>query len=179
MLKITIPKTEVYNEELNEFINVPETNLSLEHSLVSISKWESKFCKSFFIKDNKTDEELYYYIQCMTINNNVDPNVYKALSLDNLREIKAYIEAPMTATTFHTLPQSPSREIITSELIYYSMIAEGIPFECQKWHINRLLTLIKVCSIKNTPPKKMSKNSIAAQYKALNASRRAALGTKG
>ena len=179
MLKITIPKTEAYNEALNEFIDVPETNLSLEHSLVSISKWESKFCKPFFGKEDKTDEELMYYVQCMTINNNVDPDVYKALSLDNLKDIKAYIEAPMTATTFNKMNNRPSREIITSELIYYSMIAEGIPFECQKWHINRLLTLIRVCAIKNTPSKKMGKSEIASQYRALNASRRAALGTKG
>lgn len=179
MLKITIPKTEAYNEELNEFLNVPETNLSLEHSLVSISKWESKFCKPFFSKDNKTTEELLYYIQCMTINNNVDPDAYKALSQQNLLDIKAYIEAPMTATTFNSPLGAGSRDVITSELIYYSMIAEGIPFECQKWHINRLLTLIRICAIKNTPPKKMSKNNVMSQYKALNASRRAALGTKG
>lgn len=179
MLKITIPKSEIYNEELNEFVNIPETNLSLEHSLVSISKWESKYCKPFFSKDDKTSEELMYYVQCMTINNNVNPEVYKALNYDNLNDIKAYIEAPMTATTFNSLQNGRSRDVITSEIIYYSMIAEGIPFECQKWHINRLLTLIKVCSLKNTPPKKMSKNSIMSQYKALNASRRAALGTKG
>ena len=179
MLKITIPKTETYNEKLNEFIDVPETTLSLEHSLVSISKWESKYCKPFFSNENKSVEELLYYVQCMTINNNIDPNVYKALSQQNLLDIKEYIEAPMTATTFNKNVGGHSREIITSELIYYSMIAEGIPFECQKWHINRLLTLIKVCALKNTPPKKMSKNSIMSQYKALNASRRAALGTKG
>ena len=180
MLKITVPESEVYLPSTNEFVQIKETNLQLEHSLVSISKWESKFCKPFMSKDPKTTEELLYYIKCMTINPNVDSNCYLGLTESNIKDIKNYIQSPMTATTFSKHGSStPSREIVTSELIYYYMIALGIPFECQKWHINRLMTLIKVCNIKNSPPKKMSKSAIMAQNRELNAARRNALHTRG
>lgn len=179
MLKITIPSSRLYNEDTNEFINVPETSLKLEHSLVSISKWESKFCKSFFYTKEKTKEELLEYIKCMTINDNVNADVYYGLTSSNIKDIKNYIDSPMTATTIRELSKAPSREIITSEILYYDMIAFGIPFECQKWHINRLITLIRVCNAKNGTQRKMSKAEQMAQYKALNASRRAALNSKG
>lgn len=182
MLKIVIPATELWDEARGMILPIKATTLQLEHSLVSLSKWESKWCKPFFVKDNKTYEETIDYIKCMTLTQNVDPNVYRALTRDNIERINKYIEAPMTATTFNNLNpggSSTNRDVITSELIYYWMIALNIPFECQKWHINRLLTLIRVCEIKNTPPKKMSQRSIISQYAALNEARKRKLHTKG
>ena len=181
MLQITIPANELWDESKEEFIQVKETTLELEHSLVSLSKWESKWCKPFLTKNNKSDEEMLDYIRCMTITPKVKPEIYYALTRDNITQINDYINAPMTATWFSDDKQKRgSREIITSEIIYYWMIALNIPFECKKWHLNRLLTLIKVCNIKNDPnPKKMSKKSIMSRNAALNAARRKQFETKG
>lgn len=172
MLKLTVPAIEMFNEKTQEFVYTDETTLILEHSLVSLSKWESKWNKPFLSKDDKTMEETIDYIKCMTITQNVDPLVYFRLTDDNIKTINDYIEAPMTATTFSNLNNNPSREIVTSELIYYWMISLNIPMECQKWHLNRLLTLIRVCNVKNTPPKKMSRKDIMSRNAALNAARR-------
>jgi oligoribonuclease NrnB/cAMP/cGMP phosphodiesterase (DHH superfamily) len=180
MLRITIPAVEQWDEAKQEFIYTKEQTLSLEHSLVSLSKWESKWCKAFLTKDEKTFEETLDYIKCMTLTQNVDPEVYNYLTNGNIKEINEYIEAPMTATYFSDEKTSKiSREQVTAELIYYWMIALNIPFECQKWHLNRLLTLIKVCNIKNQPPKKRSKKDIMSRNAALNAARRKQLNTKG
>lgn len=180
MLQITIPAVELFDERINEFISTKEQTLQLEHSLVSLDKWESKWCKPFLSKQDKTPEELLDYVKCMTITQNVDPNVYQFLTDDNLREINSYIEAPMTATTFSDDKNAKkNREIITAELIYYWMIALNIPFECRKWHLNKLLTLVKVCNIKNQPPKKTSKKDLLARNAALNAARRKQLNTSG
>ena len=180
MLRITIPAVEQWDEAKQEFIYTKEQTLSLEHSLVSLSKWESKWCKAFLTKDEKTFEETLDYIKCMTLTQNVDPEVYNYLTNGNIKEINEYIEAPMTATYFSDEKTSKiSREQVTAELIYYWMIAFNIPFECQKWHLNRLLTLIKVCNIKNQPPKKRSKKDIMSRNAALNAARRKRLNTKG
>jgi len=180
MLQITIPAVELWDERKQEFITTKEQTLQLEHSLVSISKWESKWCKPFLSKQEKTFEETLDYIKCMTITPNVDPEVYNYLTNENIEEINNYINAPMTATYFSDdKTVKPSREQITAELIYYWMIALNIPFECQYWHLNRLLTLIKVCNIKNQPPKKMSKKEIMRRNAALNAARRKRLNTKG
>lgn len=180
MLKITIPDTEFWDEGKQEFINVKGQTLQLEHSLVSLSKWESKWCKPFLSKDSKTLEETIDYIKCMTITQNVDPNIYLGLTNENITEINNYIEAPMTATTFYDERKgAKNRETITSELIYYWMISLQIPVEFQKWHLNRLLTLIKVCNIKNAPPKKMSQREIMSRNTALNAARRKAMNSKG
>ena len=180
MLRITIPAVEQWDEVKQEFIYTKEQTLSLEHSLVSLSKWESKWCKPFLTKQEKTFEETLDYIKCMTITQNVDPEVYNYLTNENIKEINEYIGAPMTATYFSDEKTSKtSREQVTAELIYYWMIALNIPFECQKWHLNRLLTLIKVCSIKNQPPKKRSKKDIMSRNAALNAARRKQLNTKG
>lgn len=180
MLQITIPAVELFDERIDEFISTKEQTLQLEHSLVSLDKWESKWCKPFLSKQDKTPEELLDYIKCMTITQNVDPNVYQFLTDDNLREINSYIEAPMTATTFSDDKNAKkNREIITAELIYYWMIALNIPFECRKWHLNKLLTLVKVCNIKNQPPKKTSKKDLLARNAALNAARRKQLNTSG
>lgn len=181
MLQITIPEVELWDEKNNRFLYVKEQTLSLEHSLVSISKWESKWCKPFLSSEEKTTAETLDYIRCMTLTQNVNPDTYKYLTRENIREINEYIEAPMSATTIYDPDHTPkhSREKITSELIYYWMIAMNIPLECQKWHLNRLLKLIQVCSIKNTPPKKMGKQQIMSRNAALNAARRKQLNTKG
>lgn len=180
MLQIVIPGQEFWDEQKQEFINTKEQVLQLEHSLISLSKWEAKWCKVFLSKQEKTQEETIDYIKCMTITPNVDPEVYSHLTRENIKEIEDYIAAPMTATYFSSdNAGKSSREQVTSELIYYWMIALNIPFECQKWHLNRLLTLIKVCNIKNQPPKKMSKREIMSRNAALNAARRQQLNTKG
>lgn len=180
MLQIVIPAMEQWNELKQEFINIPEQTIQLEHSLISLSKWESKWCKVFLSKRDKTDEEIIDYIKCMTLTPNVDPDVYTRFTKHNYDQINSYIEAPMTATYFQNDQNNKnSREQVTAELIYYWMIALNIPFECQKWHLNRLLTLIKVCNIKNTPPKKMSKRDIMSRNAALNAARRKQYNTNG
>ena len=180
MLEITIPEVEQWDEVNQEFITSKEQVLRLEHSLVSLSKWESKWNKPFLSKDTKTEEEELDYIKCMTITQNVDPNVYKFIPLNVREEIKEYINAPMSATWFSEDKNTKSSsEQITSELIYYWMVAQNIPFECEKWHLNRLITLIKICNIKSQPPKKMGKKAIMSRNAALNAARRKQLNTKG
>ena len=180
MLEITIKSCELFDEEKEEFITIPEQTIKLEHSLVSLSKWESTWCKPFLSKEDKSYEETIDYIKCMTLTQNVNPIVYGLIDKDSMKQITKYIEAPMTDTTFYDDKNSKhSREIVTAELIYYWMISLQIPFECQKWHLNRLLTLIKVCSIKNEPPKKMSTRDVMSRNAALNAARRKRLNTKG
>lgn len=181
MLTITIPAAENFDEAKGEFVYTNERTLQLEHSLLSISKWESKWCKSFLdAKHEKTFEETIDYIKCMTLDKNVSDEVYGCLTQANLDAIHEYISAPMTATYFSNHENGKkNNEQITSELIYYWMIALQIPFECQKWHINRLLTLIRVCNVKNQPPKKMSKRDIMSRNAALNAARRQQMNSKG
>jgi hypothetical protein len=184
-LKITINGSELFDEKTDRFITIKPTILYLEHSLIAISKWEAKYHKPFLKEDEKTPEELEYYFQCMTINQNVDPMVYKSLTVAQQQEILEYIRNPMTATWFGDNDKKPGRgkgrrtEVITSELIYYWMVALQIPSEYEKWHLNRLLTLIQVCNAYNQPPKKMSKNETIRNNDALNAARRAAMRTRG
>ena len=181
MLQITVPiSPEGWDAEKEEFI-APQTKvLQLEHSLVSLSKWESKWHKPFLAKNNKTLEETIDYIKCMTITQNVNPNVYEHLTKQNMDMIGKYIDDSVTATFFtEEKMRRTNSEIITSELIYYWMIALNIPFECQKWHLNRLLTLIKVCNIKNQPPRKMSTRDRLSRNAALNEARRKKFNSKG
>lgn len=179
MLVINVPEQDLYDPVSNEFIFIKKQTLHLEHSLLSISKWESKWHKPYLSKEEKTVEEMIDYIRCMTISQNIDPNVYKCLTQENINDIVKYMEDPMTATTVN-MHQKPSREIVTSELIYYWMTALNIPFDpCQKWHLNRLLMLIQVCSIKSQPAKKMSRAEIMRRNTQLNAARRAKYGTSG
>jgi hypothetical protein len=179
MLKITIPSIEQYDELTETFSTTKEQSLQLEHSLVSISKWESKWLKPFLSKGPKTIEENIDYIKCMTMTQNIDESVYSFITNDILKQVQQYIDSEMTATTISKSKGGTNREVITSELIYYWMIALTIPFECQKWHLNRLLTLINVCNIKNAPPKKMSKKEIMSQNASINAARKKSLNTKG
>lgn len=182
MLTIEVPiSPEGWDEVKQEFVKPKTQTLQLEHSLISLSKWESKWHKPFLATKEMTDEETLDYIKCMTLTKNVNPDVYKHISRENMNAVVAYIGDPMTATTFSKDNKgSNNREIITSELIYYWMIASNIPFDpCQKWHLNRLITLIRVCSIKNTPPKKRSKRDIMSRNSALNAARRQQMNSKG
>lgn len=173
MLKITIPQTELWDEVHEEFLNVKRQTLTLEHSLVSLSKWEAKWHKPFISTEKKTLEETLDYARCMTLTQNVDPLVYLCLTDQNLEEINTYIEAPMTATWFSEKKGgAKSTQKVTSELIYYWMVSYQIPFECQKWHLNRLLTLIRVCNEENKPQKKKSQREIMRSNAELNAARR-------
>lgn len=180
MLRITIPASELWDEENERFISTKEQTLQLEHSLVSLSKWESKWNKPFLSKKEKTMEETLDYIKCMTLTQNVHPDVYKRLGTENINKVYEYIDAPMTATTFSDDKKGKrNREIITSELIYYWMVALNIPFECQKWHLNRLITLIRVCNVKNEPPKKGNNKDVMRRYAELNAANRKKFNSKG
>lgn len=180
MLQITIPATEQWDETNESFINTKEQTLQLEHSLVSLSKWESKWKKPFLSKTERTREETLDYIKCMTLTQNVDPNVYRFLSPDIIKKVNDYIADPMTATTFSKNQNGkPNREVITSEIIYFWMVSYNIPMECQKWHLNRLMTLIKVCDVKNQTPKKQSPKECMRNNAALNAARRKQFNTKG
>lgn len=186
MLKIFVPPSEDFNETTGEFVIFDGYTLYLEHSLVSISKWESKWHVPYMTdpddkKYPKTEEMIFDYVKCMTINKDVDPSVYDHLTTKNVDDIKNYIENPMTATWFRedTKKGPKSKEYTTSEVIYYWMVSLQIPWECEKWHLNRLLTLIRVCNSKNNPNNKMSKKDILKNNAALNKARRAASGSKG
>lgn len=178
MLDLIVPGHEYFDDDKNEFVTTKQTKLTLEHSLISLSKWESKWEKPFLSSD-KSSSETIDYIRCMTLTQNVDPLVYKSLSAENIQDVIKYIDAPMTATKIKAEKRARNNETVTAELIYYWMIALNIPFECQKWHLNKLLTLIEVCSIKSQPQKKMSKNEILRNNRELNAARRAKYKTKG
>ena len=180
MLEITIPGAECWDESREMFVATKEQTIRLEHSLVSISKWETKWHKAFYSSKEKTAEEKIDYIRCMTLTKNVDPYIYNCLSEENIQKINSYIEDPMTATKFYYEKQGGlSRDTITSELIYYWMISLNIPVEFEKWHINRLLTLIKVFNTKNQPDKKMSTKEIIDRNRTLNKARREQLKSKG
>lgn len=176
MLRLEIQEKELFDEKEERFIIIGPAVLTLEHSLLSISKWESIFCKPFISNEHKTPEEILGYIKCMTLSSNVNPMIYDWLSQDQIMEIMNYINNPMSATTFSDVHiKKGPKEILTSELIYYIMVAYQIPFECEKWHFNRLLNLIKICQIKNEPQKKMSKAEVMAQNAKINAERKKAL----
>ena len=181
MLTIVVQGVEGWDEQKEEFVPAsPPITLQLEHSLLSLSKWESKWEKPFLSKKTKTVEETIDYIRCMTLNPSVAADVYQRLTPQNLRDVNAYIDAKRSATTIHEEQKGRrGSETVTSELIYYWMVALQIPFECQKWHLNRLLTLIRVCNIKNQPPRKMGRRNTLKQNAALNVARRQRAHSKG
>lgn len=179
MLKITVPAFEAFDASNGLFLNVREQTLQLEHSLVSLSKWESEWKKPFFSEKAKTTAELDDYIRCMTITQNVDPRTYRGITREIRKLVLDYIEMPMTATTFSHETHPNRGEIVTAEIIYYWMIVNGIPFECQKWHLSRLLTLIRVCGLKKQAPQKIPRSEALASRRALNAARRKKWNTRG
>ena len=178
MLKIVVPAQEFWNETTERFVYTKETTLQLEHSLVSISKWESKHHKPFLGDEKKTPEELMDYIKCMTITQNVDESVYNCLTKDNIDSIMKYIEDPMTATFFSGDNKRGPKRIMTSELIYYYMFANQIDIKCEKWPLNRLITLIRIFG-EESNPKKRSKADTAKYYAKLNEQRRKMNNSRG
>lgn len=183
MLTVTIPGFEAFNQNTNEFVEVKETKLQLEHSLISLKKWEQRWHKPFLSDTEKTLEETIDYIRCMTINPGVDDEVYKYIPNTIIQQITNYIRDPMTATWFSDTgkvgAQKNKNEVVTAEIIYYWMISLNIPVEFQKWHLNTLLTLIRVVSVKNAPKESMDKAALAKQRSSLNAARKAKLHTHG
>lgn len=180
MLRIVIPLSEGFDEEAGEFVDLQTYQLDLEHSLVSLSKWESKWEKPFLGNEAKTEDQTLDYIRMMVLGEQPDEKVFSCLTSDNIKAIDTYINAKMTATTFNERQkQQQSREIITAELIYYWMVSLSIPVEFQDWHLNRLLTLIRVCNIKNTPKEKLAKTDTVRQRRELNAERRKQTGSRG
>lgn len=180
MLKVFVVGDEYYNEETQEFSTHGDFVLDLEHSLVSLSKWEAIHNKPFLSTSSKTADEIMSYISCMILTPVHPENAVQQLSSDNLDAINDYIESKQTATTFGEMPDRKGRgETITAELIYYWMVAFTIPFECELWHLNRLFALIRICNIKNAPAKKLSRSEVARRNRDLNEKRREALGTNG
>lgn len=179
MLEITIEAKEFYNQQQNRFITTTPCTLTLEHSLISLAKWESKWHIPYLSDTEKTAEQELDYIRCMIIGNIPNEDILKALSVDNVLEIKAYIDDPMTATTFSKKSGKPEKKIITSEVIYARMFANNIPMECQKWHLTRLFTLLRVCDLDNAPKQKMTKKETSAYYAEQNAARRAKYNSRG
>ena len=180
MLRLEIELVpEMWDEKNEEFIPPVTTTIEMEHSLVSLSKWESKYCKPFISKEDKTGEETLDYIKFMTLTPDVDPSVYDHLSERNIKAINDYIDAPMTATTVPNTNTGGGRETVTAELVYYWMIALTIPPQYESWHLNKLLTLIKVCNFKSQPPKKLSTQEAISRNKAINEANKKKFNTKG
>ncbi len=183
MLQIDIPDREYFDEKSQEFVVQKGKSLSLEHSLISISKWESKWKKPFLDSKEISIEEFLDYIRFMTIEKRVDDKIYYGITQKDILRIKDYIDDPMTATWFSKDSRASKvrkkPQTVTSELIYYWMIEYDIPFECEKWHLNRLLTLIKICEEKNTPAKKLTKKELGSHYQSLNAANRKKFNSRG
>lgn len=180
MLRLTIKGEEHYNEKTNEFTTLGDVVIDLEHSLVSLSKWESIYEKSFLSQSDKTAEELFDYLRIMILTPDIDPDVLYQCSEADLTTIEQYINAKCSATTVREAPgRRNANEVITSELIYYWMLSYNIPFSAETWHLNRLFSLIRICNAKQSKPRKMSKHEIAAQNREINARRRQELGTQG
>ena len=180
MLKIIVPGDEFFDEETEQFTTVGDVVLELEHSLVSLSKWESEFEKAFLGPAEKTSEEVIGYVKAMTLTPDVPSEVFSRLTAQNFNDVNSYIESKQSATTFGVMPETKGKgEIVTGELIYYWLVAFQIPFECEEWHLNRLFSLIRICNIKSGKQKKMSKTQIAQRNRELNAQRREQLGTAG
>ena len=180
MLTIFVSDRELYDETTEEFVLQPSFVLRLEHSLVSLSKWESKFEKAFLGKEAKTNEELRGYIECMIQDGPTDQESLSRLTSRHFDEIRDYIESAQTATKFGELPKKTTKaETVTAELIYFWLVTFNIPFEVETWHLNRLFALVRICNMKNQKPTRKSKAEMTRQYREMNARRRAELGTRG
>ena len=173
VLDLYVPGKEFWNSELQEFIYTKDITLHLKHSLVSLTRWEQHYKRKFLDDGPKNEEEYRFYIQCMTLNKDVDPLVYTVLQEDDIKKVTDYLHDSMTATTLPKQNNNRSNsEKLSSELIYYYMSALNIPFECEKWFLNNLIILISIASIKNNPQEKKSKPSWSS-IRALNAARNA------
>lgn len=180
MLRIIIEGDESYNEETNTFETIGDVVLDLEHSLISLSKWESKYQKPFLSPGDKTSDEIFGYLKAMIVTPDVDPDILYRCTQKDINQIQEYIDSSQSATTFGKMPERRGPgEVITAELIYYWIVSFNIPFDCQYWHLNRLFSLIRICNIKNSTGKKMSRNDLASRNRELNAKRRAELGSSG
>jgi hypothetical protein len=180
VLKLLIEGSEMFDEATSTFSTVGDVTLTFEHSLVSLSKWESEFQKPFLTPGEKTSEEIFAYIKAMILTEDYDSSIISRLNQAHLDQINSYIESPQSATTFGYMPETTGRgETITSELVYYWLVAFNIPFECERWHLNRLFALIRICNIKNSKPKKMSRSDLAKRNRDLNAQRKAQMNTTG
>lgn len=179
MLRITVPGGDMFDEEKNKFRTIKGQTIELEHSLISISKWESKWKKAFLSRSPRNEDEIRDYVRCMTVTPGVNPDLYLCLTTENIRDIQAYIDDTMSATVFRGggAPKGTPKPK-TSEQIYGAMVLLGIPFECQKWHLNRLLNLIHECEILNDGGK-MSQKDSARCMSQMNAMRRAKHHTRG
>ena len=179
MLELKIEEKELYHQETNKFIQIPACTLTLEHSLISLSKWESKWKTPYLSKQERTPKQDLDYVRCMVVGPLKDDKVIEALSFSELKQIQTYISSPMTATTFQNTHTNKKNEVMTSEVIYAHMFAHRIPIDCQKWHLNRLLTLLKVCDLQNAPKDKMTKKQTAMLYAERNAARKAKHNSRG
>lgn len=180
MLRIEIGGSEYYDEVENRIIKIPAKVACLEHSLRSIAKWESKWNVPFLSNKEKTREQSIDYIRCMETTGRTDLSFIDYITQEQINQISEYINANMTATTINRRgSKRQSREIVTAEIVYFWMIQYEIPSEYDKWHFNRLLTLIEVCSIKSGPQQKMGHKEQMAQQRALNEARRAQYKTRG
>lgn len=180
MLVLSIGDEEFFDESTSKFVKKPGIIVEFEHSLVSLSKWESKHEKPFLSGDEKTDDEILDYIRCMIISPGDSAEILSRMNQKDVDAVTTYIDSKQTATTFGNLPERKGRgETITNELIYYWLVAFEIEWEAQYWHLNRLFSLIKICNIKNSKPKPMSKSEIAARQRELNAQRRRETGSRG
>jgi len=180
MLVLHLPATELFDESDGSFLELDAITLRLEHSLISVSKWESKWKTPFLSKKDKSREEINSYIEAMILDDDFPSGLGSRFNSEHYLTINEYIESSESATTFGRLPQHKGKaETITDELIYYWMVAFQIPFICETWHLNRLFALIKICNIKNSKPDKRSRSEIARDYREMNARRRAELGTTG
>jgi hypothetical protein len=180
MLRITLQGEEFYNEVTEEFSTVGDVVLELEHSLISLSKWESKFEKPFLSPKDKTAEEILGYVEAMIMTPDLPTDVFARFTQEHISKVNAYVDSKQSATTFAEIAKPKGRsEVVTSELIYFWMTTFHIPFECENWHLNRLFALIRICNIKNSKPTKMSRSEIAQRNRQVNAERKAKLGTTG
>lgn len=179
MLKITVPAQELYDPKTGMFYYTKPVMLTLEHSLLSLSKWESDWEKPFINRDH-TIREFNDYVRCMTLTQNVDPSVYDRLTDANRQAVQSYIDRKMSAAVIHDDGTSKrSTKFMTADLIYYYMVEAGIPFQpCEKWHLNRLLTLIRIIGIERRTDNKMSKADSARRHASINRARRAARAKK-